>query len=267
MEKYMGWNATTTYQQQESAEDSILGISSLLVAANDLKQAYEGFADYLNKQNVQQLMVAAVEIDNNNQRKTEYPYLANQIKTFDSDADHSHACPVLKMALQLLTPFEALNAAYPVRDEPLLNYVKQMTDLGHQAVGVVPVRLGKSIYVFALGLNRHLFHGAKRDSLIGQVTQFVTAANVRFTNQTDPVLSVRDDSRKEALLPKLSARELEVLEWTAKGKTSYEISIILGLSTHTVNSYVSTACRRLSAATRCNAVAIALTHGMISIHN
>lgn len=61
----------------------------------------------------------------------------------------------------------------------------------------------------------------------------------------------------------LSARERECLQWTAGGKTSQEIAIILGLSEHTVNHYLSAACQKLGAANRAHAVAKAMRSGLL----
>lgn len=56
----------------------------------------------------------------------------------------------------------------------------------------------------------------------------------------------------------LGNRERQCLSWTAQGKTSFEISKILGLSEHTVNNYVVSATRKLGASNRAHAIAKAL---------
>lgn len=53
----------------------------------------------------------------------------------------------------------------------------------------------------------------------------------------------------------LSARELEVVSWTAQGKTSVEIGQILSLSDHTVNAYLTNAIRKLDCVNRTQLVA------------
>jgi len=54
---------------------------------------------------------------------------------------------------------------------------------------------------------------------------------------------------------KLSARELECLRWSAAGKSSDEIAIILNISSHTVVSYLKSAMRKLDSVNRMQAVA------------
>ncbi len=63
---------------------------------------------------------------------------------------------------------------------------------------------------------------------------------------------------------KLSSRETECLTWTASGKTSAEIAIILRLSEHTVNHYLAAACQKLGATNRVHAVYKAMRAGILT---
>lgn len=62
----------------------------------------------------------------------------------------------------------------------------------------------------------------------------------------------------------LSDRELQIVRWTSEGKTSAEIAIILGLSEHTVNSYIAAILRKLRVVNRAQMVASALRGGLIT---
>jgi DNA-binding NarL/FixJ family response regulator len=62
----------------------------------------------------------------------------------------------------------------------------------------------------------------------------------------------------------LTAREKEVLTWVGRGKTSSEIALILGLSDRTVNFHCDQAMRRLDVINRVQAVAKALSQGLIT---
>lgn len=62
----------------------------------------------------------------------------------------------------------------------------------------------------------------------------------------------------------LTAREIEVLQWTAEGKTSAEIAVIMGLSEHTVNHYATLATQKLGCANRTQAVVYAMRLGFFS---
>lgn len=77
------------------------------------------------------------------------------------------------------------------------------------------------------------------------------------------------DAGVEALVPrlgpkeKLSAREVECLRWSAAGKSSDEIAIILDISSHTVVSYLKSAMRKLEAVNRMQAVARACRYRLL----
>lgn len=56
----------------------------------------------------------------------------------------------------------------------------------------------------------------------------------------------------------LSPKEQECLHWVALGKTTNEISDILGISRHTVNFHLRNACFKLNARNRAAAIAKAI---------
>jgi LuxR family transcriptional regulator, quorum-sensing system regulator BjaR1 len=64
---------------------------------------------------------------------------------------------------------------------------------------------------------------------------------------------------------KLTAREVECLNWAAQGKTDWEIGEILSLSECTVHWYVECAKRKLGARTRIQAVVGAIHEGAIGV--
>ncbi|MNL69341.1 HTH-type quorum sensing-dependent transcriptional regulator VjbR [compost metagenome] len=65
----------------------------------------------------------------------------------------------------------------------------------------------------------------------------------------------RRTRQQEGPRERLSARELECLRWTAAGKSSEEIAIILNISSHTVVSYLKSAMRKLDSVNRMQAIA------------
>ncbi|THV21413.1 helix-turn-helix transcriptional regulator [Peteryoungia ipomoeae] len=73
----------------------------------------------------------------------------------------------------------------------------------------------------------------------------------------------------QVLVPKvgpkerLSGREVECLRWSAAGKSSDEIAIILDISSHTVISYLKSAMRKLEAVNRMQAVARACRYNLL----
>jgi LuxR family quorum sensing-dependent transcriptional regulator len=62
----------------------------------------------------------------------------------------------------------------------------------------------------------------------------------------------------------LTPREIEVLKWTAEGKTSQDIADILSVSLPTVQSHIANLCRKLDVVTRAQATARAVRWGILS---
>ncbi|MCJ2050282.1 LuxR family transcriptional regulator [Methylobacterium sp. J-070] len=73
----------------------------------------------------------------------------------------------------------------------------------------------------------------------------------------------RDRGEKPKHRIPLSPREIECLKWTAGGKTAWEISVILSLSSRTVEKYLHSATQKLGAGNRTQCVAEALRRGII----
>ena len=67
----------------------------------------------------------------------------------------------------------------------------------------------------------------------------------------------------ERAVPKLSRRERDCLGFVSKGKSDWDISVILGISHTTVISHVQNAKRKLGAATRAQAVAQCYILGLL----
>jgi DNA-binding CsgD family transcriptional regulator len=63
----------------------------------------------------------------------------------------------------------------------------------------------------------------------------------------------------------LTAREREVLAWISLGKSAWEIGEILGIAKRTVDEHAQTATRKLGAANRTQAVAIAVRDCLIEL--
>nr|WP_236410101.1 autoinducer binding domain-containing protein [Pseudomonas sp. S31] len=63
--------------------------------------------------------------------------------------------------------------------------------------------------------------------------------------------------------PKMSDRELEVLKWSAAGKTAADVACILSLSQSTVNFHIRSVITKTNAANKAGAIAIAALRGWI----
>ncbi len=75
--------------------------------------------------------------------------------------------------------------------------------------------------------------------------------------------AVFERERPRASPAALSAREREIVKWLNEGKSSWETSVILGISERTVNFHVYNVLRKLGAANRPQALAMAARSGLI----
>jgi LuxR family transcriptional regulator, quorum-sensing system regulator BjaR1 len=63
----------------------------------------------------------------------------------------------------------------------------------------------------------------------------------------------------------LTVREIEVLEWVARGKSARKIGEILHIAKRTVDAHVHSAKRKIGAVNRTNTVAIAIRDRIIDV--
>lgn len=127
------------------------------------------------------------------------------------------------------------------------------------------------------GLKCGLFMSVR--NLDGSI-QLVSFANHRPKKMSESVLAqatrvgqrmsiwLRDkanDGRCSSDEIELSSREIECLRWTALGKTSAEIELIIGISDNTVNFHLKNAMRKLDASSRTLAVVKALRMNLIQL--
>lgn len=63
----------------------------------------------------------------------------------------------------------------------------------------------------------------------------------------------------------LSPRETECLTWAARGKTSQETAMILGLSHYTINEHLATAIKKLNTCNKAMAIAKAVLNNFINV--
>jgi DNA-binding NarL/FixJ family response regulator len=67
------------------------------------------------------------------------------------------------------------------------------------------------------------------------------------------------------LAEELTAREVEVLRWMARGRTNKQLAVQLNISEHTAKFHVSSVLAKLGAQTRTEAVTIGVTRGLVAI--
>lgn len=124
------------------------------------------------------------------------------------------------------------------------------------------------------GIRDGYVHGVKGLNGDRASTFFLSGETVRREIRTEAILRLIIPHLHQALLrisrsdqrrAPLSQREREVLKWCSKGKTNWEISMILKISERTVAFHIANAMQKLNASTRTHAVAIALDLGVVEL--
>lgn len=102
------------------------------------------------------------------------------------------------------------------------------------------------------------------DALIREKANLLHVMAIYFDRRArSPLINASMTSRRQKTL--LSPREQEMLRWTAEGKTSGEISAIVGISVKSVESHLESAKRKLGTYSKTHAVVVALTRGLLSM--
>jgi DNA-binding CsgD family transcriptional regulator len=81
-------------------------------------------------------------------------------------------------------------------------------------------------------------------------------------SKANALLPAQDNSQKAS---RLNGRERDVLRWISAGKTSWEISVISGLSERAINKIIGETMIKLDAVTRAQAVVEAIRLGEIEL--
>jgi LuxR family quorum sensing-dependent transcriptional regulator len=164
-----------------------------------------------------------------------------------------HICTHARAAYE---PFQYSDAPYDRTHAPDHERFMQALDTFGMSRGlIVPIGRPANIpaCVWLAGENPDLDDGAKQAM---QLIALFAASKSRALSR--PPTIGRPQSR-------LTPREREVLQWISAGKTSWEISTILGLSERAINKIIGDAMIKLDGVTRTQAVVNAIRLGEIEL--
>ncbi|RAZ71850.1 LuxR family transcriptional regulator [Mesorhizobium atlanticum] len=105
------------------------------------------------------------------------------------------------------------------------------------------------------------FARSKRLEFESRTVTFLELAAFHFHRRISSIMNPRYIVEP----PGLSQREKECILWAARGKSSWEIGKILGISANTVNFHIKNVARKLDAASRTVAAIKALEFGIIKL--
>ena len=115
----------------------------------------------------------------------------------------------------------------------------------------------------AAGADGYLLKNAEPEALVRAIRQVVAGRGALSPEIMPRVMRAAAEKAAEPA-PALSPREQEVLQALARGATTGEIAAALSISQNTVKTHVRRALRKLDASNRTEAVARALSLGLVS---
>jgi LuxR family quorum sensing-dependent transcriptional regulator len=165
--------------------------------------------------------------------------------------------PVAAWCRRSLDPFEWSEARYDPRAWPrAAEVMSHAADFGMRAGICVPIMRGNGVQDCMTMAGECPDREPRTKRAIHLISLYAHAKAISLLRVGDPV-------RVEQRI--LTEREREVLSWTAAGKSSWEISMILGVTERTVNWFIANATRKLNAVNRTQAVVNAIRAGEIEL--
>jgi LuxR family quorum sensing-dependent transcriptional regulator len=164
--------------------------------------------------------------------------------------------PVAAWCRRTINPFEWSEAVYDAERCPRAAEVMNVAgEFGMKEGFLVPIVRGNGFHacVTMAGERPDLEPRAKR------------AIHLVSIYAHEKAISLMGLDRATSQRPMLTVREREILRWTAVGKSSWDISQILGISERTVNWFIASATQKLDAVNRTQAVVNAIRSGEIQL--
>ena len=115
--------------------------------------------------------------------------------------------------------------------------------------------------------DKHFLLGVDREEALppagAQLMQMVAGLQLLAAHALTAADRLLSPKLASGELPRLTRRELDVLSWTAQGKTAWEVSVILGMSEKTVNFHLGNAMRKLQVSSKHQAVLKCVAAGVL----
>lgn len=162
--------------------------------------------------------------------------------------------PVVQKGLKSYLP---LDWSLVKKDNPLVRqFFGEAAEFGVSSTGLtVPVRdpMGRrALFSLNAGMKQNEFQSFTREFL----------SDLQYLGHLFHDHMCREE-RLDVIAKVLTAREVDVLTWAARGKTNWETGRICDLSTNTVKFYIRKATVKLEASNKTHAVAKAIELGLI----
>ncbi len=229
-------------------------ITRLISGSSDLQSSCLLLMNYFSRQDMELRSVAFCDLEN------EYPTInafridPKGLKNFATELHKTTGCPDLRKAVECRHPFDALQMNKNEQHDFLSKrYLEELTKLGYQSIAIIPVRIGRGLAVFSIGLLASSFAGELRSSLISTTCQITIAIISRFPDVTK-LFETRC----------LNTLEAKLMLFCSNGISNSEIGNIINLSERTVNMVFDNAAAKIGAKNQAHAVSMAIALGEIS---
>jgi LuxR family quorum sensing-dependent transcriptional regulator len=168
--------------------------------------------------------------------------------------DDARFDPLIRRSIQSHMPFEWTAVSYRSDDNPrVVELMQRAAEFGLKHGYLVPIH-GPKGYEGCVSMTANKLDLSARAK---------SAIHLMALYAFDRMRCLRDNIPDRKIV--LTAREREVLSWIAAGKSAAQISQALKISKRTVDEHSQTAARKLGAANRTQAVAIAMRDRIIEI--
>ncbi|WP_448208543.1 LuxR family transcriptional regulator [Azospirillum sp. sgz302134] len=167
--------------------------------------------------------------------------------------------PVVRRAQESISPFAWDGLAAGGMDHPDSRFFEQAADHGVRHGVSIPIHGPQDFALFSVCASE-LSH-AEANRVLSWTKPFLTMAALSIHERARAIY--QPDVFAAAGVSELSRRETEVMQWVACGKSSWDISRILGLSESTIRHCVGNALRKLNCHDRTQAAVRAVLLGLI----
>lgn len=173
------------------------------------------------------------------------------------DRDYLRIDPVANHVRRTTEPFLWREAPYRSDEAGAARVMGEATEFGLSQGFCVPIH-------HLSGPGGGVSFGADRLDLSDDAKAALHLVSIYAYQRAETLIREGGRSSPARKAPRLTAREVECLRWTAAGKTSWEASEILSTSQRTVEFHLKNAARKLDAVNRVQCVAEAMRQGIIA---
>jgi DNA-binding CsgD family transcriptional regulator len=174
-----------------------------------------------------------------------------------TDPENYKRDPVLRRLKRLSTPFSYDQSLYV--NEGAGDLWEIQAQFGYRTGIAVALHLPN---------HRHFLLGVDREKTLPtddeeQITRMFGDLQLLAVHAQDASIRLLGGEENASEDPQLTVREMEILQWTAEGKSAWEIGQILSVSEVTVKFHIRNVCRKFDSRSKHQAVLKAMSLGML----